>query len=247
MKLTNFLAASAYAHDIAGFDHDHLHTGAIYNPPTPPVAPMALDPLMLLLLLGDDKPTTLKTRAELELHCATVTGADTAACLHKINVLYREDGTLAVNCSVINDPVRLESCLQTQLDHQKAVLAFGDQKSSLLDNDLLLPLLLLGGGATDMNSLLPLLLLGDGGLGGGSSDTLLMLMLLGGGNMGSMAEGGMNSLLPLLLLSENSSGSGSDSLITLMALSGGLSGGDGMNGMNSLLPLLLLDGGLGGS
>merc|ERR1712183_196977 len=107
----------------------------------------------------------------------------------------------------------------------------------------------LGGGAAggDLNSLLPILLLGDNKLGSGSDSTkdLLLFSLLGNGGLGGTdgAAGGLGGILPLLLLSNSSILSGDDSLLMVLLLSGGLGGAaeGAAPDMNMLLPLIMKD------
>lgn len=90
------------------------------------------------------------------------------------------------------------------------------------------------------NMLLPLLLLG-GDNGGGLGDNLLPLALMGGmGGQPGQAGGMMsNPLMMLALLGDGGlGGSGSNDMLLPLMMMGGM-GGD-PNSMNSLLPLLLL-------
>ena len=94
VKLASFFMATAYAHELPGFDHDHLHVnGPIYTPPAAPAAPMGLDPLMLMLLLGDDKPA-LVTMADYTAFCAKT---DDAAGCNAVAALLDYNGDGAVD------------------------------------------------------------------------------------------------------------------------------------------------------
>lgn len=212
VKLASFFMAAACASDFPGVQQDSLTI------PLPSPQP-AIDPLMMLLLLGKEDvlkedvlktDPNLKSQAEYREICAKTD--DESGCLLVVDELYDQSGNLINDCNnFLLNANEKANCIAEQDIFIAAINGHIESTNilnnltgkSLLDNDLFL-FMMMGGGApcipgapcgTDMNSLLPLLLLKDGSLS--DTDPLLLMMMLNGGFSGT---GGMNGMLPLLLL-----------------------------------------------